>query len=31
MTVVYAILSILGWAWCAVAAVYLLVRLRRQR
>jgi hypothetical protein len=29
MNVIYAILSIVGWAWCIVAAVFLLHRHRR--
>jgi hypothetical protein len=26
MNVIYAILSIVGWAWCVVAAVFLILR-----
>jgi hypothetical protein len=31
MSVVYAILSILGWAWCGLAFAYLFFALRRQQ
>jgi hypothetical protein len=29
MNVIYAILSIVGWAWCIVAAVFLFTRRKR--
>jgi len=29
MNVIYAILSIVGWAWCLLAAAYLFFRRRR--
>jgi hypothetical protein len=29
MNRIYGILSVAGWAWCAVAGIYLLFRLRR--
>jgi len=29
MNVVYAIISIAGWAWCIVALIFLLLKLRR--
>ncbi len=29
MNVIYAILSIVGWAWCLLAAVFLFLRRRR--
>jgi hypothetical protein len=31
MNVIYAILSIVGWAWCILAAAFLFVRLRQNR
>jgi hypothetical protein len=31
MNVIYAILSIAGWTWCVVAAIYLFFRLRRSQ